>query len=157
MTSAKISDFLTPSPPCPQIHATSLTELPYFVCFSTNPPSPHREPRPMCSASSTSPTLKVRGNKLRYCTWNQILNWSRRNLVLLVHCPSFIYLNSSHSEAKTPKMVSCKPFLAAAVALIFAARINADRVLSLSPFAELVHDYDKGKGVLPTNLKDEQN
>ena len=40
MTSAKFLDFLTPSPPCPQIHATSLTELPYFVCFSTNPPSP---------------------------------------------------------------------------------------------------------------------
>ena len=40
MMSAKISDFLTPSPPCPQIHATSLTELPSFVCFSTNPPPP---------------------------------------------------------------------------------------------------------------------
>ena len=40
MTSAKLSDFLTPSPPCPQIHATSLTELPYFVRFSTKPLSP---------------------------------------------------------------------------------------------------------------------
>ena len=33
MTSAKISDFLTPSPPCPQIHATSLTKVAYYVCF----------------------------------------------------------------------------------------------------------------------------
>ena len=33
MTSAKFSDFLTPSPPCPQIHATSITKVAYYVCF----------------------------------------------------------------------------------------------------------------------------
>ena len=44
-------------------------------------------------------------------------------------------------------MVAFKQFSIAAVALIFAALTNADRVLSLSPFAELVHDYDKGKGM----------
>ena len=33
MTSAKFQDFLTPLPPCPQIHATSLTEVAYYVCF----------------------------------------------------------------------------------------------------------------------------
>ena len=32
-TSAIISDFLTPSPPCLQIHATSLTKVAYYVCF----------------------------------------------------------------------------------------------------------------------------
>ena len=31
MTSVKFSDFLTP--PCPQIHATSLTKVAYYVCF----------------------------------------------------------------------------------------------------------------------------
>ena len=30
-TSAKISDFFTP--PCPQIHATTLTKVAYYVCF----------------------------------------------------------------------------------------------------------------------------
>ena len=33
MMSAKISDFLTPSPPCPQINATSLTKVAFYVCF----------------------------------------------------------------------------------------------------------------------------
>ena len=37
MTSAKFSDFLKPLPPC---HATSLTELPYFVRFSRTPSPP---------------------------------------------------------------------------------------------------------------------
>ena len=32
-TSAKISDFLIPSPPCPQIHATFLTKVAYYVWF----------------------------------------------------------------------------------------------------------------------------
>ena len=38
--SAKISDFLTPSLPCPQIHATSLTKVAYYVCFRRYPPPP---------------------------------------------------------------------------------------------------------------------
>ena len=44
-------------------------------------------------------------------------------------------------------MASSKQLLPTAVALIFAAMIyaaNADRVVSLSPFAELINDYDKG-------------
>ena len=32
-TSAKSSDFLTPSPPSPQINTTSLTKVAYYVCF----------------------------------------------------------------------------------------------------------------------------
>ena len=37
MMCAKISDFSTPSPPCPHFPATTLTELPYFVRFSRTP------------------------------------------------------------------------------------------------------------------------
>ena len=44
-------------------------------------------------------------------------------------------------------MQASKQFLPTAVALIFAAVIYADRVLSLSPLVELVRDYDKGEGV----------
>ena len=33
MTSAKFSNFFTPSPSCPQIHATSLTQVAYYVCL----------------------------------------------------------------------------------------------------------------------------
>ena len=40
MTSAKLSDFFIPFPLCPHFHATSLTELPYFVCFSRTPNPP---------------------------------------------------------------------------------------------------------------------
>ena len=40
MMSAKFSDFLTPPPPCPHFHATSLTELPYHVRFSRTPIPP---------------------------------------------------------------------------------------------------------------------
>ena len=41
MTSAKFSDFLTPSrPPCLHFHATSLTKLPYCICFWGTPLPP---------------------------------------------------------------------------------------------------------------------
>ena len=40
MTSAKISDFLTPPSPCPQINATSLTKVAYYDCFWRYPSGP---------------------------------------------------------------------------------------------------------------------
>ena len=38
MKSAKFSKFFSSPPPYLHFHATSLTELPYFVCFSRTPP-----------------------------------------------------------------------------------------------------------------------
>ena len=39
MTFAKITDFFTPSSPCPHFHATSLSNFSYSVHFSIPPPS----------------------------------------------------------------------------------------------------------------------